>query len=151
TLPTVARRTLENNATLLVGVDGPLDSCHFCSLFLSRRRYLPRRFLMTLASAGASTWSWLRRRLRCPDFTSRLWRMPACCFMTLPVPVILKRFLAPEWLFCLGILFLFRFGLCWLLGSGRVFGLAALLATRLRFGLRCRLVLVRSDHHDHVS
>ena len=29
--------------------------------------------------------------------------MPACCFMTLPLPVTLKRFLAPEWVFCFGI------------------------------------------------
>src|SRR5690606_2496017 len=74
-------------------------------LFLCRsgRRYLPRSFLMTLASAGASTWSAFRRRLRCPDFTSRLWRIPACCFMILPLPVTLKRFLDPEWVFCLGI------------------------------------------------
>src|SRR5690554_5051453 len=68
-----------------------------------RSAYLPRSFLMTLASAGASTWSAFRRRLRCPDFTSRLWRIPACCFMILPLPVTLKRFLDPEWVFCLGI------------------------------------------------
>ena len=34
--------------------------------------------------------------------------MPACCFMILPLPVTLNRFLDPEWVFCLGILFLFR-------------------------------------------
>ena len=29
--------------------------------------------------------------------------MPAPCFTTLPDPVILKRFFAPECVFCLGI------------------------------------------------
>jgi hypothetical protein len=31
------------------------------------------------------------------------WRFPACAEMTFPVPVILKRFLAPDLLFILGI------------------------------------------------
>src|SRR3954453_7666230 len=65
--------------------------------------YLPRSFLMTLASCGASTTSLFRRRVSREDLTSRWWRMPAPCLTTLPVPVSLKRFFAPECVFCLGI------------------------------------------------
>src|SRR6187402_3246140 len=114
---------------------------------------------MTLASCGGRTTSPLRRRVSFEDFFSRLWRMPAPCFMTLPEPVILKRFLAPECVFCLGILFL-----C-LLGNGcrctgadgcgirrLVLGAAlALCALRVGLGLRIGLVLVRADDHDHVA
>src|SRR6187399_1296849 len=70
--------------------------------------------------------------------------MPAPCFRTLPVPVTLKRFLAPECDFCLGIAFLWfgrrsaprrlAFGL---LGHG--------------LGLGIDLALERADHHDHVA
>src|SRR5690349_15466822 len=63
----------------------------------------PRSFLATLASPGARTCSWLRRRVRRDDLPSRLWRMCACCFISFPLPVSLKRFLAPEWVFCFGI------------------------------------------------
>src|SRR5690606_40839779 len=38
---------------------------------------------------------------------SRDWSSDVCssdlCFFSLPLPVILKRFLAPEWVFCFGI------------------------------------------------
>src|SRR5690606_39265303 len=110
----------------------------------------PRSLLMFLMLAFATGSSWLRRRLRWPDLTSRLCRIPACCFMSLPLPVILKRFLAPEWVFCLGILFLFlAVFLEWRCIGSRVF---AARAARLQCGtasvgfcLRCRLGLVWSD------
>src|SRR5918995_2073077 len=70
---------------------------------VSRARQRPRSFLATLVSALDRTWSWFRRRVRRLDFPSRLWRIPACCFLSFPLPVILKRFLAPEWVFCFGI------------------------------------------------
>src|SRR5690606_27190695 len=76
----------------------------FSLSLLRRPRQRPSSFLMFLASAGASTTSRLRRRVWTDDFTSRLWRMPAPCLTTLPLPVILKRFFAPECVFCLGIL-----------------------------------------------
>src|SRR6188472_1806374 len=63
----------------------------------------PRSFLATLASPGARTCSWLRRRVRRLALPSKLWRRFACCFMSFPLPVTLKRFLAPEWVFCFGI------------------------------------------------
>ena len=50
---------------------------------------------MTLASWGARTTSWFRRRVVFEDLCSRWWRMPAPCFMTVPDPVILKRYFAP--------------------------------------------------------
>src|SRR5690606_39179254 len=76
TLSAVTGGALQNDPALLVGVDSPLYSCHFL-VPLVPVGYLPRSFLATLASAGDSTWSAFRRRLRCPDFTSRLWRIPA--------------------------------------------------------------------------
>src|SRR4029079_14248710 len=63
----------------------------------------PRSFLTTLVSGADRTLSALRRRVRTEEVASRLWRMPACCFLSFPVPVILKRFLDPEWVFCFGI------------------------------------------------
>src|SRR5690606_29095825 len=123
------------------------------------RPYLPSSFLMTLASCGANTSSWLSLRLSLPLLTSRLWRIPACCFMTLPLPVTLKRFLAPECVFCLGILLFLRcVGLRRRVGlvlrrrglrraaPGRVRCLPCL-DLRLGRGLR----LVRADDHDHVA
>src|SRR5690606_27538926 len=65
--------------------------------------FLPRGLLMSLASWGARTTSWFSRRVSFEDLPSRLWRIPAPCFMTVPLPVILKRFFAPECVFCLGI------------------------------------------------
>src|SRR5688572_2131431 len=118
------------------------------------RAYLPSSFLMTLASCGARTTSWLRRRVSFEDLPSRLWRMPAPCFITLPLPVTLNRFFAPECVFCLGIAaFLFYcFGLSGFAGcdarrlGGLLFGLLGLC-----FSLRVDLALERADHHDHVA
>src|SRR6202030_2775414 len=43
-------------------------------------------------------------RLRFGDFFSRMWLVNGCRPRTLPVPVILKRFLAPECVFILGMI-----------------------------------------------
>src|SRR5690606_14008343 len=44
----------------------------------------------------------VRRRFRREDFFSRMWFRFEFRRMILPVPVTLKRFLAPEWVFILG-------------------------------------------------
>src|SRR5690554_400865 len=58
--------------------------------------HLPSSFLILGASAGETTLSLARRRVRRLDLRSNRWRAPACSRMTLPVPVTRKRFLAPE-------------------------------------------------------
>src|SRR6478736_1690167 len=105
--------------------------------------------------------------------------MPACCFFSFPLPVILKRFFAPEWVFCFGIFSSF----VWRLlrrrcqpavreyvgrpslrrGRGRSLGIALGLARSLLVRgalrvadgvlllLRLGLALERSDHHHHVA
>src|SRR3954451_3609007 len=45
----------------------------------------------------------LRRRLRFEAFLPRLWEVIAWRILTLPLPVSLKRFFEPLWVFCLGI------------------------------------------------
>src|SRR5690606_22120959 len=107
-----------------------------------------------------------------------LWRMPACCFFSFPLPVILKRFFAPEWVFCFGIFssFVWRLGRRrWVTrtrrelwgGSGRGFvlrrvcivrgglriarGLLVRGANRVLLCLRLGLVLQWRDDHDHVA
>src|SRR5690606_3337648 len=58
--------------------------------------HLPSSFLILGASAGETTWSLARRRVRRLDLRSNRWRRPACSRMTLPDPVTRNRFLAPE-------------------------------------------------------
>src|SRR5262249_42593492 len=115
------------------------------------------------------------RRVRFDGFFSRMWLRFAFRRRSLPVPVILKRFAAPRWVFILGIC---RCVLAWrrLLpataparGSGR--GLAGLVGARgwrgagggwvvargCRFGLLLRPLARRlrtavgSQHHRHVA
>src|SRR5690242_20659561 len=119
TLTAVAGGLLEDRPALLVGVDCPLDACHFltpCSgaaVGLTRpgndwvpvltfgapcgrrRRHLPRSFLIFLASPGAISALPVRRRVRRDDLCSSRWRLPARSRSTLPEPVTLKRLLAP--------------------------------------------------------
>src|SRR5690606_21646385 len=147
--------------------------CHFpVFLFVrSGAQPRPRSLLATLESAFERTWSWLRRRVRRLDLCSRLWRIPACCFFSLPLPVILKRFLAPEWVFCFGIFSSFVWRLLrrrcgtramresWvseslrggILGRTRSLGRALGVTAGILLGLRLGLVLQRGDDHDHVS
>ena len=42
------------------------------------------------------------RRFRLGLFFSRMWLVMAWRALTLPLPVILKRFFAPEWVFIFG-------------------------------------------------
>src|SRR5690606_38255281 len=179
TLAAVTRGAFEDDATLLVRVYRALDSSHFpVFLFVRSSAQRPRSFLATLVSALERTWSWFRRRVRRLDLCSRLWRMPACCFFSFPLPVILKRFFAPEWVFCFGIFssFVWRLdGRRWVTrtrrelwgGSGRGFvgrrvrvarrglrvarGLLVRGADRVLLGLRLGLVLQRRDDHHHVA
>src|SRR5690606_37327066 len=118
TLAAVARGAFEDDATLLVRVDCALDSCHFPGfLFVRSDAQRPRSLFASLVSALERTWSWFRRRVRRLDLCSRLWRIPACCFFSFPLPVILKRFFAPEWVFCFGIFssFVWHPVGCWLI------------------------------------
>src|SRR3978361_1647693 len=80
-------------------------------------------------STLATDWSRVIAILRLGDFFSRMCDFIPCRRISLPVPVILKRFLAPEWVFVLGML-----GSGW---SGRGFGFRL----RLRFGLGLRIAL----------
>ena len=45
-----------------------------------------------------------RARFFFGDFFSRMWLVKGCRPRTLPVPVTLKRFFAPEWVFILGMI-----------------------------------------------
>src|SRR4051794_8789736 len=85
---------LERRAALLAGVDGALDAGH---------RPLPPRSLVTvLRSALEMSRSSPNARLRFGDFFLRMWLEKACRACSLPVPVFLKRFFAPECDFILG-------------------------------------------------
>src|SRR5260221_8828717 len=81
-------------------------------------------------STLATDWSRLMAILRLGDFFSRMCDFMPCRRISLPVPVILKRFLAPEWVFCLGML-----GSGW---SGRGLGLRLPLDLRVGVALRLR-------------
>src|SRR3954453_7195383 len=54
-------------------------------------------------STAETDWSLRKACFRLADFFSRMCDFIPCRRISLPVPVILKRFLAPEWVFCLGI------------------------------------------------
>src|SRR5262245_64223818 len=66
--------------------------------------YRPSSRRTSRASDASTGWSRRKPRLRFGDFFSRLWLFIAWRRRSLPVPVTLKRFLAPEFVFCLGIL-----------------------------------------------
>src|SRR3954447_7139119 len=91
-LAPVALGTLENGAALLAGVDGALDPAHDWSSRLIRG-----------ASASEITTGFSSRRLRLALFLPRMWLVMACLPRTLPLAVVRKRFLAPEWVFIFGI------------------------------------------------
>ena len=90
-----ALRQLERRAALLLRVHRALDAGHE-----PEPQQLLARAARRRSEIGAS---WPSRRLRLADFFSRMWLVKACRPLTLPVPVVLKRFLAPEWVFILGI------------------------------------------------
>src|SRR6187399_3315190 len=74
------------------------------SLSPFRGRYLPSRFLIFFESGADKMLSTATRRLRELVFSWNLcWFIAEPCF-TLPVPVSLKRFLAPECVLFLGLM-----------------------------------------------
>src|SRR3954453_19866269 len=93
-LPAEALRALERLAALLLGVDRALDAGH--------RPLPPSSFVTALRSAFAMSWSRPKSRLSFGDFFSRMCEEKECRCWSLPLPVFLKRFLAPEWDFILG-------------------------------------------------
>src|SRR3954452_20429049 len=123
-LPAVTAGALENDATLLMGVDRPLHACHVNTpslldavlaaaglpgtrllsevLMGGGPAHLPRSFLAFLASGLASSTSFAMERIFLLDLCSSRWRPPACSRMTLPVPVRRKRFFAPLCVFIFG-------------------------------------------------
>src|SRR5687768_1355139 len=74
------------------------------SFLLGRRLgYRPSIRLMRGASAALTVVSPFRRRIRFGAFFSRMWLLLIWRRRSLPVPVTLKRFAAPRWVFILGI------------------------------------------------
>src|ERR1700712_1103668 len=63
----------------------------------------PSRRSIIGVSTAETDWSLRKACFRLADFFSRMCDFMPCRRISLPVPVILKRFLAPEWVFCLGI------------------------------------------------
>src|SRR5690606_38962437 len=103
TLTAVARGALEGSAALLLGVDRPLDACHFLTPCF-RGGYLPSSFLIFFESGADRMLSTATRRLRALVFSWNLWTFIAEACFTLPEPVSLKRFLAPECVLFLGLM-----------------------------------------------
>lgn len=62
---------------------------------------------MLLTSAACTRVEWVNASLRFLDFFVRIWLLKACFLLILPEPVSLKRFLVLDFVFILGILFLF--------------------------------------------
>src|SRR5262249_17527280 len=113
----IALGGFENFLVLCVGGDTPFNAGHGDLLYLKKTASMLRAlgrsatvqlfgsqyFLMLSPSVLNKTlvprWSrtCLVLRLIMP------WRLPDCWYRTLPVPVILKRFLAPDLVFSLGI------------------------------------------------
>src|ERR1700761_8696401 len=62
----------------------------------------PSRRSIIGVSTAETDWSLRKACFRLADFFSRMCDFMPCRRISLPVPVILKRFLAPEWVFCLG-------------------------------------------------
>jgi hypothetical protein len=90
-----ALRLLEDGAALLARVDGALDA--------GPRPFPPSSWVTVLRSAFEMSRSRPNERLRFGDFFSRMWLENAWRALSLPVPVFLKRFLAPECDFIFGI------------------------------------------------
>src|SRR5258708_18913766 len=90
----VALRFLQHLAALLARVDRALDAAHLLP---------PSRARTVGASFGEISTGRAIRRLRFGDFFSRMWLEYARRPRSLPVAVLRKRFLAPEWVFIFGI------------------------------------------------
>src|SRR5204863_1938611 len=86
---------LEGRTPLLAGVDGTLDAGHFV--------LAPSSFLTRGASWSLSISGRLIAVFFFGDFFSRMWLEKGWRARTLPLAVVLKRFLAPECVFILGI------------------------------------------------
>src|SRR3954454_23545397 len=91
-LAAVPLRARQNSAALLTGVDGPLDPAHS-----------PSSALMRGASSLDMCAGFSSRRLRFALFLPRMWLVIPCRPTTLPLGVVRKRFLAPEWVLIFGI------------------------------------------------
>src|SRR3954465_12878700 len=90
-LAAVALGPPEGRPGLLPRVYRTLDAAHLPSSSLAR-------FASCFFSSSGSS----RRRLRLEFFLPRMWLLMACRPRTLPLAVSLKRFLAPECVFCFG-------------------------------------------------
>src|SRR5664279_634640 len=109
-LSAVAGGALEGYPALLVGVDRPLDACHFLLLdaeelqgvelaLLGQRPRSLRTFLLSALETSVVP---LFRRVILYALRSRLCRSPAFWRRILPVPVTRKRLVAPECVFIFG-------------------------------------------------
>src|SRR3954453_12480599 len=85
---------LEGRPALLLRVDGALDAGHLV--------FFPSRIFTRWASWPSIGCGSDCRRFRFADFFSRMCDVNAERPRTLPVAVTLKRFFAPEWVFCFG-------------------------------------------------
>src|SRR3954470_20453983 len=90
-LAAVALGPREGRPALLARAYRTLDAAHLPSSSLAR-------FASCFFSSSGSS----RRRLRFEFFLPRMWLLMACRARTLPLAVSLKRFLAPECVFCFG-------------------------------------------------
>src|SRR5690554_4571384 len=78
-----------------------LYSCHFSYLLIF---YLANALLILFSSALVTTVDCLKSLFLFALFLVRMWLLYALYLLTLPVPVILNRLLAPLWDFILAIL-----------------------------------------------
>lgn len=71
--------------------------------------YFPivKSFLMSDSFVVSTSPVLVKRRFCVVDIFVRMWRLPACFLLIFPVPVRVNLFLAPEWVFILGIVFCF--------------------------------------------
>src|SRR6202035_2650067 len=90
-----ALRQLERRAALLASVYRPLDARHLLPT--------PSIRLIRGSSCAFIIFGPPSARFFFGDFFSRMWLVEGCRPRTLPVPVTLKRFFAPECVFILGI------------------------------------------------
>ena len=67
------------------------------------KNYIHNNPSIRLVSAELTRVAETKFLLRLLDFFVRMWLWKACLRLILPVPVILKRFFAPELVFCFGI------------------------------------------------
>src|SRR5579875_1879347 len=94
-LAPVATRPLKDDPALLVGVDRPLHACHVLPTPSSGPGHLPSSLFIFCVSAGDSSTSASRRRVRVEGLCSNRWLRLARRRMILPVPVSRNRLLAP--------------------------------------------------------